>query len=43
MALLPKGSAYRFYAGAPSAMIFQTLQGPVTIEKWADICQTGSL
>jgi hypothetical protein len=43
MALLPKGSAYRFYASTPSAMILQTVQGPVTIEKWADICQTGSL
>lgn len=43
MALLPKGSAYRFHADLPSAMVFQTAQGPVTIEKWADICQTGAL
>ncbi len=40
MALLPKGSAYSFHAETPAAMIFQTLQGPLTIEKWADICQT---
>lgn len=38
MALLPKGSAYRFRAESEAAMIFQTLQGPVTIEKWKDIC-----
>ena len=38
MALLPMGSAYRFLADPAAAMIFQTLQGPVTIEKWADIC-----
>lgn len=38
MALLPKGSAYRFRAESQAAMVFQTLQGSVTIEKWADIC-----
>lgn len=38
MALLPRGSAYRFHSKSPAAMIFQTLQGSVTIEKWADIC-----
>ena len=38
MALLPMGSAYRFRAESPGAMIFQTLQGPVTVEKWKDIC-----
>lgn len=43
MALLPMGSAYRFHASAPAAMVFQTLQGPVTIEKWADICQIDPL
>ncbi len=39
MALLPTGSAYRCQATEPSAVIFQTIQGPVTIEKWAEICQ----
>jgi hypothetical protein len=43
MALLPVGSAYRFHADRPAAMIFQTLQGPLTIEKWAEICQTQPL
>jgi hypothetical protein len=38
MALLPVGSAYRFRAATPASMIFQTLQGSVTVEKWADIC-----
>ncbi|HEX7877387.1 MAG TPA: hydroxyquinol 1,2-dioxygenase [Sphingobium sp.] len=39
MALLPTGSAYRFQAQEPGAIIFQTIEGPLTIEKWADICQ----
>lgn len=40
MGLLPKGSAYRFQADKPSAMMIQTLLGPVTVQKWAEICQT---
>jgi hypothetical protein len=40
MGLLPKGSAYRFQADTPSAMMIQTLLGPVTVQKWAEICQT---
>jgi hypothetical protein len=43
MALLPAGSAYRFVAEAPTCMIIQTIQGPETIERWAEICQTESL
>ena len=39
-ALLPAGAAYRFRAAAPGVMIIQTVQGPVTVERWADICQT---
>ena len=38
MALLPKGSAYRFAASRPSAMIIQSILGDLTVEKWADIC-----
>jgi hypothetical protein len=38
-ALLPKGSAYRFTAKKPSAMIQQTIQGALTVEKWAEICE----
>ncbi len=40
MGLLPKGSAYRFSAEAPAVMMIQTIEGPVTVQKWADICQT---
>jgi hypothetical protein len=40
MALLPKHSAYRFRAAAPGALMFQTIEGPETIFKWAEICQT---
>jgi hypothetical protein len=42
MALLPGKSAYRFHAGAPVAVVFQTVQGPLTVEKWSEICQTGA-
>jgi hypothetical protein len=40
MTLLPKGAAYQFHADAASVMTIQTIQGDVTIERWADICQT---
>ena len=40
LGLLPKGSAYRFSAESPSAMMIQTQVGPVTVQKWAEICQT---
>ena len=40
MGLLPKGAAYRFHAEQPAAMMIQTIAGPVTVQKWADICQT---
>jgi hypothetical protein len=40
MALLPVRIAYRFQADEPAAMIFQTIQGPLTIERWSEICQT---
>lgn len=42
MALLPKGSAYRFKADSPGVIILQTIKGSATVEKWADICQTAS-
>lgn len=38
--LLPRGSAYRFHAEAPGCLMFQTVEGPLTVQKWADICQT---
>lgn len=40
MALLPLGAAYRFHADTPAAMLFQSIEGAVTVQKWADICQT---
>jgi len=42
MALLPKQSAYRFRAARPSALMVQTIEGPETILRWAEICQTDS-
>ncbi len=40
MALLPVGAAYRFQADEPAVMLFQTIEGAVTVQKWAEICQT---
>ncbi|HTI68135.1 MAG TPA: hypothetical protein VL460_11380 [Caulobacteraceae bacterium] len=39
-ALLPRGAAYRFHADKPSVLMLQTVEGPVTVQKWAEICQT---
>lgn len=39
MALLPGGAAYRFHTGRASALMIQTIKGPLTVEKWAEICQ----
>ena len=39
-ALLPKGSAYRFVATTPGALLMQTIAGPDTQFRWAEICQT---
>jgi len=40
MTLLPKGSAYQFHADQPSVVTIQTIEGDVTVQRWADICQT---
>lgn len=40
MAMLPVGAAYRFQADTPSVLLFQTIEGAVTVQKWATICQT---
>jgi hypothetical protein len=37
-ALLPKGAAYRFKAPKASVMLQQTIAGPLTVEKWGEIC-----
>ncbi|WP_077046184.1 hydroxyquinol 1,2-dioxygenase [Pseudomonas sp. KK4] len=36
--LLPAGTAYRFEASRPGVLLQQTIKGPLSIEKWADIC-----
>jgi len=36
--LLPKGAAYRFCARAPGVMLMQTIQGELSVQKWAEIC-----
>jgi len=40
MGLLPRGAAYRFHADTPAALMIQTIDGPMTVQKWSDICQT---
>jgi len=39
-ALLPAGAAYRFTAERPSVLLQQTVAGPDTRYRWAEICQT---
>lgn len=39
-ALLPAGAAYRFTAAKPSVLMMQTIAGPDTQFRWAEICQT---
>ena len=40
-ALLPKNAAYQFRApGEPAVIVLQTCKGDLSVEKWADICQT---
>jgi len=43
MTLLPVGAAYQFHAACPSVILLQTLAGADTVERWAQICQTGPL
>ena len=38
-ALLPEKRAYRFEASRPATLLLQSISGPETREKWADICQ----
>jgi hypothetical protein len=40
MSLLPANRCYRMSASDPSVVLLQTIQGPDTIERWSDICQT---
>ena len=39
--LLPKGSAYQLSAKQPGVAIMQTVDGPVTVKRWNEICTMG--
>ena len=39
MAMLPVGAAYRFESAQPATLMIQTIDGPETVHKWAEICQ----
>jgi hypothetical protein len=39
-ALLPKNTAYRFRSAKPAVVVLQTCKGDLSIERWAEICQT---
>lgn len=39
-ALLPKNTAYQFRAAKPTVVILQTCKGELSVERWAEICQT---
>jgi len=36
--LLPKGAAYQLASASPAVVIVQTMGGPVTVERWSEIC-----
>lgn len=38
--MLPAGSAYQFRSSKPAVLILQTCKGELSIERWADICQS---
>jgi len=40
MALLPVGAAYRFNSEKACTLMVQTIAGPETVQKWAEICQS---
>ena len=39
-ALLPKNTAYQFRSASPGVVILQTCKGDLSVERWAEICQT---
>ena len=39
-ALLPKNTAYQFRSATPGVIVLQTCKGDLSIERWAEICQT---
>ncbi len=38
--LLPHGAAYQLSAASPAVALIQTVDGPVTVKRWAEICVT---
>ncbi|MBT2188336.1 hydroxyquinol 1,2-dioxygenase [Sphingobium nicotianae] len=36
--LLPEGAAYQLVSSKPAVAIIQTVDGPVTIKRWSEIC-----
>ena len=36
--LLPKGAAYQLTAAKPAVAILQTMDGPLTVKRWSEIC-----
>ncbi len=38
--MLPKNTAYQFRAAKPGVVVLQTCKGNLSIERWAQICQT---
>ena len=39
-AMLPKNTAYQFRAAKPAVVVLQTCKGDLSVERWAEICQT---
>ena len=37
-ALLPQGAAYRFRAAQTGVLLLQTIEGDLSVQKWAEIC-----
>ena len=40
LTLLPAGRAYRYSSPGPAVLLIQTIEGPDTQFRWAEICQT---
>jgi len=38
--LLPQGAAYQMSSAKPAVALVQTVDGPVTVKRWAEICET---
>lgn len=38
--MLPKNTAYQFRAAQPGVLVLQSCKGRLSVEKWAEICQT---